>query len=56
MFEQLAINLPFAIQMEFKKALQNGYWSNGMKLTEKQRRSCEQAMFICEGNTQQYMH
>ena len=39
MFELLVASLPFEIQMEFKRALKKGYWSNGMKLTDKQRRS-----------------
>jgi len=56
MFEKLAASLPFEIQQEFKRALKKGYWSNGMKLTAKQRKSCKQALFIYEGNSQQYIH
>ncbi len=56
MFEQLATSLPFEIQMEFKRALKKGYWSNGMKLTKKQRRSCEQALFFHLGNPNSYTH
>ena len=56
MFEKLAASLPFEIQLEFRKALKKGYWSNGMKLTDKQRKSCEQALFVFEENIQQFLH
>lgn len=45
-FEQVAVNLPLQVIEEFKRALQLGYWSNGLQLTAKQRRICEKVLLI----------
>ena len=51
MFEQLAFTLPNDICDAFRNALKLGYWKNGMKLTDKQRLTCERALFIKEDKT-----
>ncbi|NRA55588.1 MAG: DUF1315 family protein [Gammaproteobacteria bacterium] len=56
MFEQVATHLPVEICSEFRLALMRGAWSNGLRLTEQQRRTCEQALFYQEGNQQAQFH
>jgi len=56
MFQQVASNLPVSIYREFRKAIVTGYWSNGMLLTDKQRRTCEQALFFHEQNQTDICH
>jgi len=56
MFQQVASNLPIPIYREFRKAIVTGYWSNGMLLTDKQRRTCEQALFFHEQNQTDICH
>ncbi len=48
MFEQIAASLPAALYKEFRLALKRGKWSNGMKLSDKQRKACQQAIFYRE--------
>ena len=50
MFEEIAFNLPYEICQEFRLALMRGHWGNGVQLTNKQRRICEQALFFRERN------
>lgn len=45
-FEQTAMSLPAEILREFKRALQSGYWSNGLQLTDDQKQICKSALFV----------
>ncbi|WP_160061453.1 DUF1315 family protein [Psychromonas sp. L1A2] len=56
MFEQLSLNLPHEICKEFRSALTLGYWKNGLQLSDKQRKICEQALFYSENNKSSIMH
>ena len=56
MFEQLAARLPKQICREFRFALTNGHWRSGMPITKEQRRTCQQALFIHEGNNDSLIH
>ena len=56
MFKQVASNLPISICREFRRAIVKGYWSSGMLLTDKQRRTCEQALFFLEKNQTDINH
>ena len=56
MFEQLAASLPKAIRQEFRFALSNGHWSSGVLVTQEQRRTCQQALFIHESNHYDLIH
>jgi uncharacterized protein YeaC (DUF1315 family) len=48
MFELVVATLPIQIRHEFRQALTHGYWSSGVRLTEMQRRICEQALLLHE--------
>ena len=48
MFENIVSQLPIEILHEFQRALNSGTWSNGMRLTQKQRRICHHALFLKE--------
>ena len=56
LFEQLSLNLPHEICKEFRTALTLGYWKNGLQLSDKQRKICEQALFYSESNKTSIMH
>ena len=56
MFEQLAASLPKAIRQEFRFALSNGHWSSGVLVTQEQRRTCQQALFIHETSYYDLIH
>ena len=51
MFEQLAASLPQAICQEFRLALVNGYWRCGLPLTKQQKRTCQEALFFHQNNS-----
>lgn len=46
MFEYIVSQLPEHIFLEFRKALESGYWSSGMKLTEIQKKICLESMSV----------
>lgn len=48
MFELVVATLPIQICHEFRQALTHGYWSSGVRLTQMQRRICEQALLLHE--------
>ncbi|WP_095366566.1 DUF1315 domain-containing protein [Pseudoalteromonas sp. NBT06-2] len=48
MFEQVSLNLPQSICNEFRLALKQGSWTNGLTLTHAHRKTCEQALFYRE--------
>ncbi|NRA71387.1 MAG: DUF1315 family protein [Gammaproteobacteria bacterium] len=56
MFEQVVFSLPPEILVEFRQAITQGHWSNGMELTNKQRITCEQALFYHEHNSSMLFH
>lgn len=56
MFEQLAARLPKDIRQEFRFALSNGHWRSGLPITQQQRRTCQQVLFIHESNHDGVMH
>ena len=56
MFEKLAARLPKAIRQEFRFALSNGHWRSGFPITEEQRRTCQQALFIHENSYCDLLH
>ncbi|MGB0900029.1 MAG: DUF1315 family protein [Psychrobium sp.] len=56
MFEQIAASLPLEIYQEFRRALDCGKWRNGNVLTDKQRLTCQQALFFHELNDGEHYH
>ncbi|WP_435275041.1 DUF1315 family protein [Psychrobium sp. nBUS_13] len=56
MFEQIAASLPPEIYQEFRRALDCGKWRNGNAVTDKQRLTCQRALFFHELNCTNYYH
>lgn len=50
------MSLPTGIIREFKRAVQSGYWSNGLKLTDDQKQICESALFMVEQDIPAQIH
>lgn len=56
MFEQIAASLPFEIYEEFRRALDFGQWRNGNIVTDRQRLTCQRALFFHELNNKDVCH
>lgn len=56
MFEQIAASLPSEIYEEFRRALNSGRWRNGNVVTDKQRLTCQRALFFHETNDKEACH
>lgn len=48
--EKAALTLDEEIYQEFKTALENGCWSSGLPLTEKQKAICNEVVYIRESS------
>lgn len=58
MFEKLVFSLDDMLYQEFKKAIQTGYWGNGVSISHQQKKICQEVIILRENaaTTSTHLH